>query len=59
MNNLICVFFGHKEDYLLLKPPNELTVVVNNIEYAKYKRCKRCRNIFLQSTIDEDGDTLH
>lgn len=58
MNNLICLFFGHKDDTLLLTPPTELTIVVNHIEYAKFKRCKRCRNIFLQSTMDEDGDTL-
>ena len=58
MNNLICIFFGHKDDELLLRPPNEITVVVNNIQYAKYKRCKRCTQIFLQSTIDNDGDTL-
>lgn len=58
MNNLICVFFGHKDDRILLRPPREITVVVENIEYAKFRRCKRCKNIYLQTTLDKDGDTL-
>jgi len=56
MNNLICILFGHQDDMLLLRPPNEIRVVVNNIQYAKFTRCGRCKNIYLQSTIDEDGD---
>ena len=58
MNNLICVFFDHKDDELLLRPPDEINIVVNNIEYAKFKRCKRCKKIFLQSTLDKDGDII-
>jgi len=58
MNNLICIFFGHKDDVLLLRPPTEITVVVNNIKYAQFKRCERCKQIYLETTIDKDGDTL-
>ncbi len=58
MNNLTCILFGHKDDRKLLRPPNEITVVVNDIKYAQFKRCKRCKNIFLQTTLDKDGDIL-
>jgi len=58
MNNLICVFFGHKDDKLLLRPPHEIAIVVNSIRYANYRRCTRCNQIFLQSTMDNDGDIL-
>jgi len=58
MNNLRCIFFGHKDDELLLRPPDEITIVVNNIKYAQFRRCKRCTEIYLETTIDEDGDTL-
>lgn len=58
MNNLICIFFEHVDDKLLLKPGTELTIIVNDIEYANFRRCKRCRQIFIQNTTHEDGDTL-
>lgn len=58
MNNLICIFFGHKDDELLLRPPNEITIVVNSIKYAEFRRCTRCMQIYLKSTFDVDGDTL-
>ena len=58
MNNLICVFFGHKDDEILLRPPTQINVVVNDIEYAKFKRCGRCKQIFLETTLDVDGDIL-
>ena len=58
MNNLICIFFGHNDDELLLRPPHEISVVVNNIKYAEFRRCKRCKQIYLKSTLDVDGDIL-
>jgi len=58
MNNLICIFFGHKDDGVTLRPGTDLEVVVNNIVYAQFRRCRRCKQIYFQTTIDEDGDTL-
>lgn len=58
MNNLICVFFGHKDDRKLLGGKSYIDVVVNNIIYAHYRRCKRCKVIFFQSPVDKDGDIL-
>ncbi len=58
MNNLICIFFGHKDDEILLKPGTELSVIVNGIIYAHFRRCARCKQIFFQTAVDNDGDTL-
>jgi hypothetical protein len=58
MNNLICIFFGHKDDEVTLRAGTSLDIVVNDIVYAQFRRCKRCKQIYFQTTLDVDGDTL-
>ena len=48
MNNLICIFFGHKDDKLLFEK-DTLTLTNTDIEIARFTMCKRCRTVYLRT----------
>ena len=52
MNNLICVFFGHKDDKLLFENEKDrMTIINNDIDIARFTMCKRCNTVYLR-TLD-------
>ena len=50
MNNLICIFFGHKDDKLLFEK-DKLTITNHGIGFARFTMCKRCSTVYLR-TLD-------
>ena len=55
MNNLICVFFGHREDNLMFREgQDELFIVNNGVRIANFRLCKRCTQVFIE-TIPMSG----
>lgn len=56
MNNLICVFFGHKPDnnHPILNNTDNLFIQNTGIKFCYFKFCKRCRQVFIE-TIPMEG----
>ncbi len=48
MNNLICIFRGHKDDKLLFEK-DTLTITSHNISIARFTMCKRCSTVYLRT----------
>ncbi len=48
MNNLKCIFFGHKDDHLLFEK-DTLTITNLNIEIARFTMCDRCKTVYLRT----------
>ncbi len=69
MNNLICIFFGHKK---LERPreiikhnegsifwnnveiPNEISFTISDVGLATIEKCKRCNQIYLHTVPNVD-----
>ena len=53
MNNIICIFFGHKDDKLTFQGDYQLKIThtVDFKEYilANFRCCGRCEQIYLQT----------
>ncbi len=48
MNNLKCIFFGHKDDHLLFEK-DTLTITNLNIDIARFTMCVRCNTVYLRT----------
>lgn len=48
MNNLICIFFGHKDDKLLFEK-DKLSITNCDITIARFTMCKRCNTVYLRT----------
>ena len=61
MNNIICIFFGHKDDEITFTGSFHLTLSYTmddgkNFPLANFKKCERCGGIYLNSLPDKNEE---
>jgi len=51
LNNLICLFCGHKDDKILFEK-DKLTITNTDVPIARFTMCRRCSTVYLRTIWD-------
>jgi len=49
MKNLLCIFFGHKDDEITFQEKDYIRFSHHNIPLGYIKMCERCNELFIET----------